>query len=140
MYRSRGSCVTGSPLTTANGISTCSGETCAGVARSGLDTTILRSGFTNSSLPSSHRRAGSPYRSLRSQMHGAAHLIERVARRGARLLPTFDQDLPHPLGIFLEFLRALAHAGDLLDDALDQRLLALETADARGTAAVIHPL
>src|ERR1700689_1254649 len=113
MYRSRGSWVMRSPLTMANGISTCSGDRGTGAAAGGgLDTTIFRSGFT----------------------------IEGGACRGARLLPAFGQDGGDHVGIFLEFLRPLAHAGDLLDDAFDQRLLAIEAADAGGAAALIDPL
>src|ERR1700684_1429051 len=121
MYRSRGNCVMRSPLTTANGISTCSGDSSGGAAAGGgLDTTILRSGFT----------IVSRYKSLWPQMHCAPHLIERGTRCGARLLAALGQDGCDHVGIFLEFLRPLAHAGDLLDDAFDQRLLAVQAADA----------
>src|SRR3984885_6471880 len=131
MYRSRGSWVMRSPLTMANGISTCSGDRGTGAAAGGgLDTTIFRSGFT----------IVGAYKSLRPQMHRATHLIEGGACRGARLLPAFGQDGGDHVGIFLEFLRPLAHAGDLLDDAFDQRLLAIEAADAGGAAALIDPL
>src|SRR5579871_3743753 len=127
MYRSRGIAVMGSPLTTAKGISTCSGMGSAGGggAAGGLETTILRSGFITS--PPLVTSGGS----LRPQMHRATHLIERLARRLTRLLGTFGQQIVHDLGIILVFLAALAHAADLLDDALDQRLFAIQTTDAR---------
>src|SRR5688572_28002641 len=108
MYRSLGSCVTGSPCTMANGISTCSGAVTAASATagsSGLLTTMRRSGFAAFLLMEPP--------SISPQMHGAAHVIERGARGIAGLLATFGDDVAHQLGVFLELLRTLADAADL---------------------------
>src|SRR5580658_6728445 len=129
MYRSRGNCVMASPLTTAKGISTCSGDTITGAAGAGLDTTIFRSGFT---IP--------PCKSSGPQMHRAPHVIERPAGHFARLLAALDQNTGQHVRVVLEFLRTFAHAVDLFEDALDQRLLAVETTDASGAASLIDPL
>src|ERR1700730_985653 len=126
MYRSRGSSVTGSPLTTANGISPCAGSSAVGAMASGsLDATISSLGFIGS---------------LRAQMHCAAHVIERLARRFARLLRALGGDTAQQLGVVFELLRALAHAVDLLDDLVDQRHLTVQAPDARGAASLVHPL
>src|SRR3984957_15878492 len=106
MYRSRGNCVMGSPLTTAKGISTCSGAS-SGAGGGGLDTTILRSGFII--VPNS----------LSLKVHRTPNLIERGARDLPCLLAALMNQIRHELGDFLELLRALAHALDLFDDALD---------------------
>src|SRR6516164_9396860 len=128
MYRSRGSSEIGSPFTTANGISTCSGGGSGGGGTGGVPETIRSSGRFTVSTPSA-----------RPQMHGVAHVIERLAGRRARFVGAFADDVAYQLGIVLELLGAPSHATHLLDDALDERLLAIEAADARGAAALIHP-
>src|SRR5262245_33132123 len=134
MYRSLGSWVMASPFTMANGISTCSGEPAAlsAVASAAsafeLSTTMRRSGFAAFFAMSVH-----------SQVHHAPHVVHGGARGFARLLGALGHDVAHQLGILFEFLRALADAADLLDDLLDERLLALETADAGRAAAVGGP-
>src|SRR5580704_6369504 len=128
MYRSRGSCETGSPLTTAKGISTCSG--CGSVVSAtgaGLETTIFRSGRCF-------------MRSVRAQVHGAAHLIEGLARDLARLVGALGDDVAHQLRVVLEFLGALSHAADLLHHLIDEGLLALKAADTGAAAARRRPL
>src|SRR5580658_4904905 len=128
MYRSRGSCVIASPFTTAKGISTCSGDSTAGAAAGGLDTTIFRSGFTIS-----------PCKSSGPQMHRAPHVIECLACHLARFLAALDQDIRQHFRTLLKFLGALAHAVDFLDDAIDQRFLAVQAADAGAAAPLHHP-
>src|SRR5215831_11697073 len=126
MYRSRGSSEIGSPFTTANGISTCSGGGSGAGGTGGTPGTIRSSGrgFTGTML------------SARAQMHGAAHVIERRARRLARLVGSLGDDVTYQLGVVLELLGAAAHAVHFLDDALDERLLAIEAADAGAAAAL----
>src|SRR6516164_2023311 len=130
MYRSRGSCEIGSPFTTANGISTCSGGGSGG-------------GGVGSAAPGTIRSSGRCFTgtpaSAAAQVHGAAHIIERLACRLARLVGTLGDDVAHQLGVVLELLRAAAHTAHLLDDALDERLLAVEAADAGAAAAGDHP-
>src|SRR5215831_968383 len=75
MYRSRGSCVTGSPLMTANGISTCSGGDTTTGGSGVLDTTIFSSGFIHDLATAS----------LGAKMHRAAHFVQRLARGVVRI-------------------------------------------------------
>src|SRR5688572_4472887 len=122
----------GSPCTSANGISTCSGEfdACSPASASALSlsTTTRRSGLVALGVMSVH-----------SQVHGVAHVVERGAGGDARFFGAFRNDVAHELGILLEFLRALADAADLLDHLVDERLLALEAADAGRAATVRGP-
>src|SRR6266436_5251932 len=136
MYRSRGSCEIGSPFTTANGISACCGG--AGAAAGGgggglLETTIFRSGLCFMGVPA-------PGPSVGAQMHGAPHFVERLARDLARLVGALGDDAAHQLRVVLELLGAPAHAADLLDDPVDQRLLAVQATDAGAAATLVHPL
>src|SRR5690349_19690931 len=128
MYRSFGSSVTGSPFTTAKGISTCSGTPSAGACAAGsLDATISSFGFICRS-------------SVCAQMHRATHFIECGAGRFAGLVGPFRHDVPQELRALLEFLRAPAHRRDLLDHLVDDRLLAVETPDAGRSATGVGPL
>src|SRR5215469_5875265 len=131
MYRSRGSCEIGSPFTTANGISTCSGGSSgngAGGAAGVLLTTIFSSG------------RGFMIPSVRTQMHAATDVVERLTCRFARLVGALGDDVAHQLGVVLELLGAAAHAVDLFDDLVDEGLVALEAADPGGAASLPHPL
>src|SRR5262245_10028947 len=125
MYRSLGSSVTGSPSTTANGISDCSGSGswtwCSTAAsRESPPSITLRSGLV--------MRSSSP-RSAVGQAHRLADVAERLARDLSCLVAAFRDDAAHQVRVVLVFLRALPHPADLLDDALDHGLLALEAAD-----------
>src|SRR5581483_10745645 len=80
-----------------------------------------------------------PTGSLGPQMHRATHLIEGLPRCVASLLGTFGNDTAHELWILLEFLRPLAQVGHFLDHLVDDRLLAIETADACRATALVHP-
>src|SRR5262249_46554434 len=135
MYRSRGSCEMGSPFTTANGISTCSGGGsgddaggAGGAAAGVLLTTIFSSG------------RGFMTPSVRTQVHAATDIVERLTRRFARLVGALGDDVAHQLRIVLELLGAAAHPVDLFHHLVDERLFALEAADPGGTASVNHPL
>src|SRR5882672_1803048 len=127
IYRSRGICVTGSPLTMAKGISPCSGSGGRGCAGGGLETTTLRSGFMVLIL-------------FRAQVHCPAHIIEGMPRRLARLLGALRQQILHQIGVVLVVLGALAHAGHFGHHLFDQRLLALQAADARTATARAGPV
>src|SRR5690349_7822324 len=129
MYKSFGSSVTGSPLTTAKGISTCSGTPSAGACGAGaLEATISSFGV-----------GANPAPSVRAQMHRAPHFVERGTRRFAGLVGPLGHDVPEQLRALFEFLRAFAHAADLFDHFLDQRLLAVEATDAGRAAAFGGP-
>src|SRR5882724_2412518 len=138
MYRSCGSWVTGSPLTMAKGISTCSGGGSACAAGGGaLDTTIFSSGLRFMRfVPLTDRHPCL----VGAQVHRAPHLLHCLTGRIARLVGAFRNDTAHQLRIVLELLRPAAHARNLLHDLIDDRLLAVETADARRPAALVDPL
>src|SRR5579871_4642720 len=72
-------------------------------------------------------------------MHGATHFVERLASGLAGLVGTFGDDTAHELRAVLELLSTFAHSGDLLDDLVDDRLLAFQAADARAAAAFARP-
>src|SRR6202047_5410969 len=132
MYRSRGSCDIGSPLTTANGISTC----CGGASAAGggaLETTVFSSGFGFMGVVARALSVG-------AQMHGAPDFVERLARDLARLVGALGDDSAHQFRVVLELLGAPAHCADLVDDPVDHRLLAVQAADACGAATLVHPL
>src|SRR5580704_16239576 len=134
MYRSRGSCEIGSPLTTANGISTCcGGASAAGGCGGALETTIFSSGFGFMGVAALALSVG-------AQMHGASDFVERLARDLARLVGALGDDSAHQLRVVLELLGAPAHGADLFDDPVDHRLLAVQAADACGAATLVHPL
>src|SRR3569833_2734050 len=129
MYRSRGSWVSGSQLTTANGISTCSGAASTGGGSGGaLETTIFSSGFALVAMCS-----------VGPQMHCVPHLVECLSRGLAGLVGALGHDSPHELGIFLEFLGAAAHSSNFLHHFVDDFLLAIEAADTRRATAFVHP-
>src|SRR5271170_2951356 len=131
MYRSRGSCVSGSPLIIANGISACAGAGGgSGASALGLELTTFRSGLTT----------GIALRLLATQMHGAAHFIQGRAGHFARFIRALGKQIADQLRIVLKFLSPLAHRADLRDDLLDQRRLALQAADARRAAAGARPV
>src|SRR5712672_1658717 len=129
IYRSRGICVTGSPLTMAKGISPCSGSAGSagsGGAGGGLETTTLRSGFIAVIL-------------FCAQVHRPAHIVQGMPRRFARLLRALGQQILHQIGVVLVVPGALAHARHLGHHLFDQRLLALQATDARTAAARARP-
>src|SRR5690348_12105293 len=123
-----------SPFTMANGISTCSGEFGLSSASAPIPSEELSTSTRRSAFDLAIRRS-----SVHPQIHGVPHGIHRGARGIARLLGALGHDVAHELGILLELLRAFADRGDLIDHLLDQRFLALETADAGGAAAVRGP-
>src|SRR5258706_2399977 len=126
IYRSRGICVTGSPLTMAKGISPCSGSAGRGCAGGGLETTTLRSGFIAVIL-------------FRAQVHRPAHIVQGMPRRFARLLGTLGQQVLPQIRVVLVVPGALAHARHFGHHLFDQRLLALQATDARTAAARARP-
>src|SRR5579862_3767822 len=72
-------------------------------------------------------------------MHGAPYLVDRLASGLTSLVGAFGDDTAHELRIVLEFLSAFAHSGDLLDDLVDDRLLAFQTPDAGCAAPFARP-
>src|SRR5688500_9300009 len=123
-----------SPLTMANGISTCRGWSAASdpvASEPGLSdelsTTRCRSGFAAF-------LAIRGQSSIHTQVHGAAHIIERRSSGLTRLFRAFGDDVAHGIRILLEFNRPLADSADFLDHLVDERLLAFEAADTGGPA------
>src|SRR5579862_5876724 len=72
-------------------------------------------------------------------MHGAPYLVERLASGLTGLVGALSDNTAHELRIVLEFLSAFAHSGDLLDDLVDDRLLAFQATDAGCAAALARP-
>src|SRR6218665_2436794 len=73
------------------------------------------------------------------QAHGRADFAQRLARHRARALGRDLDDPLHLLRIRQVFVRPLAPWRLLARDRLDQRLLAVEAADAGGRAALGGP-
>src|SRR5882672_10271991 len=73
------------------------------------------------------------------QTHRLPHVVEGLTGGLARFLAAFGNDATNELRIVLEFLGALADAGDLLDHLVDERLLAVEAADPCSATAVRGP-
>src|ERR1700683_5498173 len=78
--------------------------------------------------------------SVGPQVHAAADLIERLPRHLALLVGALGDDVAHQFRVVLVLLRAAAHAADLLHDLIDQRLLAVQTADGGTAATLVDPL
>src|ERR1022692_1327157 len=127
MYRSRGSSITGSPFTTAKLISTCSGgATAAGAGAGSFEATSVNSGFMTGS-------------SFGAQMHRPAHIFQGLACRFTCLLRALRDNIADELRVLLEFLAAPPHRRHLLDDLVDERLLAVKAADAGAAASLARP-
>ena len=87
--------MTGSPSTTANGISACCGGGSAASASASSCEPVFSTSFSSVALsPVVHA-------------HRLMHFLERLARDVARLLAAFGDDAAHEVAILLEFLRAL---------------------------------
>src|SRR5665213_4103514 len=73
-------------------------------------------------------------------MHDAPHFVQRLAGGFPSLFRTFSDYTANQLGLTFEFLRTLADAANLLNDLLNDWLLAVQAADACGATAFLHPL
>src|SRR5579872_6769221 len=112
MYRSCGSSFIGSPYTRASGFGAV--ETCV--------------------------RSREASRLVIRKAHGFAHVAHRLLGELARALAAVGDDVAHERRIVDVALRALADRLLLANDRVDHRLLAFETADAGGRAALPHPI
>src|SRR5450432_569663 len=126
MYRSFGGSVSASPSTIANGISSWRGGGTGSGTAAGVVSTSLRSGFT---------MAGSAV----LQTHRGAHLLHRGPGALPGLLAARGNDAPNHVAIVLVFPGTCPDSLDLGEHRLDQRLLAVEAADARRPAAGGRP-
>src|SRR5262252_1318300 len=73
------------------------------------------------------------------QAHHLAHLPHRLAGDLARLVAAVGDEVADERGIVEVLLRPFAHRALLGQHFVDDRLLALETADAGATAPLLHP-